>query len=138
MVSSCRAPKQWCLSKVETINSLENWKQNLLYAQLFRSHPSRWRSKWLKKTEAHPIQGLEADGDPLPLARRFTVRQKVNFLELILGQIADSSYPTKAEFIDCLIIYQNIFKHLKEKMNFIFTNFTPTSNILRAKVIFTP
>ena len=50
----------------------------------------------------------------------------------------NSSYPTKAEFINCFIIYQNIFKHLKEKMSFIFTNFTPYSNILRAKVIFTP
>ena len=27
MASSHRAPKQWCLSKVETITSFENWKQ---------------------------------------------------------------------------------------------------------------
>ena len=47
----------------------------------------------------------------------------------------NSSYPTKAEFINCFIIYHNIFKHLKEKMSFIFTNFTPSSNILTAKVI---
>ena len=26
-----RAPKQWCLTKHETINSFENWRQNLQY-----------------------------------------------------------------------------------------------------------
>ena len=31
-------------------------------------------------------------------------------------QTINSSYPTKAEFINCFIIYQNIFKHLNEKI----------------------
>ena len=26
-----RAPKQWCLTKTETIKSFESWKQNLQY-----------------------------------------------------------------------------------------------------------
>ena len=46
--------------------------------------------QWLKKTKAHPLRGLEADSDPVPLARRLTARQKVNFLELMLGQIANN------------------------------------------------
>ena len=30
-MASARAPKQWCLTKVETVNSFENWRQNLQY-----------------------------------------------------------------------------------------------------------
>ena len=28
--------------------------------------------QWLKKTKAQPLRGLEADGDSIPVARRFT------------------------------------------------------------------
>ena len=54
MASSHRALKQWCLSKVETNNSFENWKQNLLYSiigQQLRPFPSRWCSM-VKKTKS--------------------------------------------------------------------------------------
>ena len=92
MASSHHAPKQWCLSKVETINSFENWKQNLLYTLSLDSNFAPFLAdgvQWLKKTKAQPLRGLEADGDSIPLARRLTARQKVNFLELMLGQIAN-------------------------------------------------
>ena len=92
MASSHRAPKQWCLSKVETINSFENWKQNLLYTLSLDSNFAPFLAdgvQWSKKTKAQPLRGLEADGDSIPLARRLTARQKVNFLELMLGQIAN-------------------------------------------------
>ena len=92
MASSHRAPKQWCLSKVETINSFENWKQNLLYTLSLDSNFAPFLAdgvEWLKKTKAQPLRGFEADGDSIPLARRLTARQKVNFLELMLGQIAN-------------------------------------------------
>ena len=92
MASSHRAPKQWCLSKVETINSFENWKQNLLYTLSLDSNFAPFLAdgvQWLKKTKPQPLRGLEADGDPIPLARRLTARQKVTFLELMLGQIAN-------------------------------------------------
>ena len=92
MASSHRAPKQWCLSKVETINSFENWKQNLLYTLSLDNNFAPFLAdgvQWLKKTKAQPLRGLEADGDSIPLARRLTARQKVNFLELMLGQIAN-------------------------------------------------
>ena len=44
MASTHHAPKQWCLSKVETINSFENWKQNLLYTLSLDSNftPFTW------------------------------------------------------------------------------------------------
>ena len=92
MASTHRAPKQWCLSKVETINSFENWKQNLLYTLSLDSNFAPFLADgvtWLKKTRAQPLRGLESDGDAVPLSRRLTARQKANFLELMLGQIAN-------------------------------------------------
>ena len=92
MASTHRAPKQWCLSKVETINSFENWKQNLLYTLSLDSNFAPFLADgftWLKKTKAQPLRGLESDGETVPLSRRLTARQKANFLELMLGQIAN-------------------------------------------------
>ena len=77
---------------METINSFENWKQNLLYTLSLDSNFAPFLAdgvQWLKKTKARPLRRLEADDDPVPLARRLTARQKVNFLELMLGQIAN-------------------------------------------------
>ena len=92
MASNHHAPKQWCLSKVETINSFENWKQNLLYTLSLDSNFAPFLADgftWLKKTKAQPLRGLESDGKSVPLSRRLTARQKVNVLELMLGQIAN-------------------------------------------------
>ena len=92
MAATHRAPKQWCLSKVETINSFENWKQNLLYTLSLDSNFAPFLADgvtWLKKTKTQPLRGLENDGETVPLSRRLTARQKANFLELMLGQIAN-------------------------------------------------
>ena len=94
MASTHRAPKQWCLSKVETINSLENWKQNLLYTLSLDSNFAPFLADgftWLKKTkdQSPTARGLESDGETVPLSRRLTAHQKANFLELMLGQIAN-------------------------------------------------
>ena len=32
MAATLRAPRQWCLTKTETVTSFENWHQNLVYA----------------------------------------------------------------------------------------------------------
>ena len=42
-----------------------------------------------KKNRAQPLRGLESNGEAVPLSRRLTARQKANFLELMLGQIAN-------------------------------------------------
>ena len=92
MVSTHRAPKQWCLSKVEKINSLESWKQNLLYTLSLDSNFAPFLADgvmWLKKNRAQPLRGLESDGETVPLSRCLTAHQKANFLELMLGQIAN-------------------------------------------------
>jgi len=41
----------------------------------------------------------------------------------ILRDLQSYSYSAKAEFNNCFIIIQNIFKLLKEKMSFNFNNF---------------
>lgn len=62
MASTHRAPKQWCLSKVETINSFEIWKQNLLYTLSLDSNFAPFLVDgftWLKKTKARQaLDGL--------------------------------------------------------------------------------
>ena len=92
MASTHRAPKQWCLSKVETINSFENWKQNLIYTLSLDSNFAPFLAEgvtWRKKTKAQPLRGFVDDGESVSAAKRLTARQKTNFLELMLGQIAN-------------------------------------------------
>ena len=92
MASSPRAPKQWSLSRNESINSFENWRQNLVYTLSLDSNFAPFLADgttWGKKTKTHPGRGLAGDGETVPLSKRHTARQKVNFLELMLGQIAN-------------------------------------------------
>ena len=44
---------------------------------------------WGKKTKAQPLRGFTDDGEDIPTAKRQKTQQKVNFLELMLGQIAN-------------------------------------------------
>ena len=92
MASTHRAPKQWCLSKSETINSFENWRQNLLYTLSLDSNFAPFLVEgitWGKKTKTEPLRGFTDDGEDVAEASRLTAQQKVNFLELMLGQIAN-------------------------------------------------
>ena len=73
------------------INSFENWKQNLLYTSLEGNFAPFLVDgvTWLRKTKAQLLQGLQSDGETVPLSRCLTAHQKVNVLELMLGQIAN-------------------------------------------------
>ena len=69
MANTHRAPKQWCLSKTETVNSFENWKQNLIYSlsldpnfAAFLTHDATWA----KKTKAYQNRDFTDDDDPIP------------------------------------------------------------------------
>ena len=87
-----RAPKQWCLTKVETVNSYENWRQNLLYTLSLDPNFLPYLEEgatWGKKTRANPHRNFVDDGDDVPEANRKTRAQKVRTLELMLGQIAN-------------------------------------------------
>ena len=92
MAANNCAPKQWCLSKQETLNSFENWKQNLQHTfsldPLFAPFLAEG-TMWAKKSRTAVLRGFQSDGEPIPEARRRTAQQKVIHLELMLGQIAN-------------------------------------------------
>jgi hypothetical protein len=91
-MASNRAPKQWSLTKQETITLFEAWRQNLQYTLSLDPNFAPFLIDgvtWLKKTSATPLHGFENDADTVPVAHRRTAEQKAAHLELILGQIAN-------------------------------------------------
>lgn len=87
-----RAPKQWCLTKTETVNTFENWKQNLTYTLSLDKNFAPFLvsgSKCEKKTRNSPHRGFANDGEEVEEANRRTREQKVSMLELMFGQIAN-------------------------------------------------
>lgn len=92
MANINRAPKQWCLTKHETLNSFENWKQNLLYTLSLDPVFAPFLidgTAWGKKSRDTPLRGFQDDGEAIPAARRRTAQHKVRQLELMLGQVAN-------------------------------------------------
>ena len=89
MASSPRAPKQWILSKNESIKSFENWRQNLVYTLSLDSNFTPFLADGTTWGKTQPLRSLTDDGETVPLSKRRTARQKGNFLELMLGQIAN-------------------------------------------------
>ena len=66
MMATSRAPKQWCLSKCETVNTFENWRQNLKYSLSLDPNFAPFLvdgAKWEKQTKTSPLRGLTADGE---------------------------------------------------------------------------
>ena len=85
MANIRRAPTQWCLTKHETINTFENWKQNLIYTLSLDVNFAEFiatDAQWEKKTAARPNRGMTGNNDA-------TTQQRVYTLELMLGQIAN-------------------------------------------------
>ena len=92
MANQVRAPKQWCLGKNETINSFENWKQNILYTLSLDQNFAPFlvgNVQWQKKSKASPSRDFANDGEDIPERIRKTKEQKSNLLDLLLGQIAN-------------------------------------------------
>ena len=88
-----RAPKQWCLGKVETVNSFESRKENVKHTLSLDSNFAPFQLdgvQWGKTSKTDPLRGFTDDCDPIPVAARKTVQQKVNILELMLGQVANN------------------------------------------------
>lgn len=92
MAQTYRAPKQWCLSWHETLNSFKSWKENIIYTlsldpdftDLLKDDVT-----WLKKSPENPLRGFVDDATTIPVATRKSATQKVCKLELLLGQIAN-------------------------------------------------
>ena len=90
MAASPRAPKQWQLTKNETITSYESWRQNLMYIlSLDNNFVPFLDATWQKQTAANPRRGLTNDGSSVPESKRLTAAQKNAHLDLMLGQIAN-------------------------------------------------
>ena len=90
-----RAPKQWCLTESETLNTFKNWKENLCYTlsldpafKPFLADDVTWR----KSTDPAPSRGFtdtsqtDADGAVTVTASK---ESKCATLNLMLGQIAN-------------------------------------------------
>ena len=91
-MNSSRAPKQWSLTKHESITSFEAWRQNLQYSLSLDANFAPFLADtftWQKKSSTAPNRGLTSDGNAVPEARRRTAAQKNVHLELMLGQIAN-------------------------------------------------
>ena len=90
MASSSKAPKQWTLSKTETLNSFNNWKENLVYTLSLDTNFAPFLkddARWTKTSTTDPNRGLV--DDPTDQAARKTKEQKVVQLNMMLGQIAN-------------------------------------------------
>jgi hypothetical protein len=88
MANSHRAPKQWCLSKTETVNSFENWRQNLLYTLSLDPQFAPFLvagSTWEKKIRASQFRGFVNDAYPIAEENRRTREQTLSMVELMLG-----------------------------------------------------
>ena len=73
IMNSNRAPKQWSLTKNETITTFEAWRQNLQYSLSLDANFVPFLADnftWLKKSSTAPNRGLEPDGDDVPTTRR--------------------------------------------------------------------
>ena len=69
MADTHRAPKQWCLSKHEDINSFDRWRQNLLYTLTLDDSFADFltdTATWEKKTKTNPNRGFASDGNDVP------------------------------------------------------------------------
>ena len=92
MATTHRAPKQWSLSKNESVNSFENWKHNLQYTLSLDPNFAPFLVEdftWEKKTKTSPLRGFTDDDEEVPAAKRRSAQQKVTMLELMLGHIAN-------------------------------------------------
>lgn len=90
-MSTQRAPKQWSLTKNETITTFESWRQNLIYILSLDTNFAPFLitgATWQKKLRTNPMRGLQNDPDMTVRGAR-TGAQKVAHLELMLGQIAN-------------------------------------------------
>ena len=84
------APKQRHLEKVETLNSFNAWKDNLIYILSLNANFTPYLAEgaaW--QTDAVANRGYADDGNDVAQNARVTAAQKAARLKLMLGQIAN-------------------------------------------------
>ena len=74
-MNSNGAPKQWSLTKNETITTFEAWRQSLQYSLSLDANFAPCLADnftWLKKSSTALNRGLEPDGGDVPTTSRAT------------------------------------------------------------------
>ncbi|KAK2166073.1 hypothetical protein NP493_1338g00041 [Ridgeia piscesae] len=82
-----RTPKQWLLTKNETVTSFQRWKDDIIYVLSLDANFASFLCAditWLRKYTNAPTRGLVDDTNDVPTAVQKCVQQ-----ELMLGQIAN-------------------------------------------------
>lgn len=121
-MATSRAPKQWTLTKTETLNSFTNWKENLIYILSLDNNFAPFLEEgisWQKKSTATPTRGFTNDGENIPEARRRTAAQKCAHLELMLGQIANyATIISRNTIVKSSTSLNNIWTKIREHYGF--------------------
>ena len=131
--ASGKAPKQWTLSKEETLNSYNNWKENLLYTLSLDKNFAPFlkdTSTWTKASTADPNRGLL--DDVTGTADGKTKEQKVVQLNLMLGQIANfATVISRNQIVKNSTSLASIWSKIREHYGFHVTGsrFLDLSNI---------
>ena len=88
-MATSKAPKQWQLTKNETITSFENWRQNLVYTLSLDVNFAPYLSdmQWGKKSASRPNRDLQDDSPDVLMGK--TAAQKSAQLDMMLGMIAN-------------------------------------------------
>ena len=131
---AARAPKQWQLSKNETITSYESWRQNLMFLSLDNNFVPFREATWQKKTASNPHRGLVDDGENIPEARRLTAVQKNAHLDLLLGQIANfCPVVSRSSIVKSSVSLSDIWQKIRQHYGFQSTgaHFLDLASIIR-------
>ena len=102
MAHSHKAPKHWALPPDATVNQYEAWKKNLIFTlslDYVNTHFLKDDTIWQKQTRTTVHRGFADDPDTVDAAKRLTAAQKVNVLNLMLGQIANYSPINRATIV---------------------------------------
>ena len=91
-MNSNKSPKQWSLTKNESITTFKARRQNLQYSLSLDTNFSLFLAdnfSWLKKSSTSRKRGLTSHGENVPNSRQRSTSQKSVHLELMLGKIAN-------------------------------------------------
>ena len=122
--SASRAPKQWWLKDIETLNTFNNWKENLIYTLSLDSNFSPFIKDgvtWGKKSTAVQFRGFTDDtADAVPnAADRKTKEQKCASLDLMLGQVANwATVISRSQITKESVSLSDIWNKIREHYGF--------------------
>ena len=119
-MASFKPPKPYRLSKVETITSFENWKQNQIYNLRLDPNFGPFMAKytsWKKDSTKNRNRGFEDDtaGD-----NKKTAAEKMGLLTLMLDQIASwCPYVSRTFIVKQSTSLSNVWQKIREHYGFL-------------------